>query len=232
MPTSCTRRCLDAAVVATVALTIAAAALAQAPGASAGGKRPSRQPEKGARPVVKMPPLLKPMFVDKALFKPDKWWEYEEPEEERPRAFSVEQKGKVAIGGRLEQNRGCLVRYRVATCDSPEKAHQYLKAVTPEAPGPPTERRVARKLKEGDEGVEVTSRRIGPKGEVVEFGRERVVRYGRYVVMVYSRSDMKAFGPVPPSGERRWMADAVYDAVVRAVSARWAKYPSLLAGVK
>jgi hypothetical protein len=220
LPTAC----------ALVLLVVAAGA--QTPGKEPPAGAASAAPAKGARPTVRMPPLLRPMFVDKSLFKPDKWWEYEEPEEERPRAYSVEQEGKVEIGGRLSQNRGCIVRYRVAMCETPGKAHALFQALLPKPPVPVSVRRSLRTLRYGDEGEEITSRLIGEKGVTLEFGRESVVRFGRYVVTVYSRSDMKAFGPAPASGERRWMADAVYDAVVRAVMSRWARYPSLLAGVK
>jgi hypothetical protein len=70
---------------------------------------------------------------------------------------------------------------------------------------------------------------VDDHGKILESGQETFARYGKYVVYVSSKSDMRALGPRPKTGERRWMSEPVHDRVVAVAFARWTRYKALLA---
>lgn len=175
---------------------------------------------------------LKPMFLDKGLFQADKWWKYEEADDDRPFAHSVEQQGSVGFGAPLEEKHGAFVRYRVLQMENAEKAHQSYGKIAAVKQTPANIQRKVRPLKNGEEGIEVRDEVKDNKGVVVRQTRAAFIRFDRYIVIVESRADMRAFGSRPRSGQRKWMSDPVFDKVLQATLERWSNYRVLLADVK
>jgi hypothetical protein len=174
-------------------------------------------------------PQLKPMFLDKKLFMPDKWWKYEEADDDRPPAFSVEQTSSVSLGGRALVDHGAQVQYRVRQFPTPAIAHLVLQHMVDASRRPRNVKRTQTGLRQGDEAVHVTTKLVDDRGKMVEFGQETIARYGKFLVYVTSKSDLRALGLRPKSGERRWMSEPIHERVVAAVFARWTRYRTLLA---
>jgi len=174
-------------------------------------------------------PQLKPMFLEKSLIAPEKWWKYEEDDDDRPARFSVEQTGTVSLGGSSLIDHGAQLQYRVRQYPTAAIAHNALQKMVSDSRRPHNLKRTVTPLRDGDEAVEVTAKLVPDGRTVVEFSKDTLARYGNYVVQVYSRSDLRALGPRPKIGERRWMSEPVHDRVVAAVFARWSHYKTLLA---
>jgi len=174
-------------------------------------------------------PQLKPMFIDKKLFMPDKWWKYEEADEDRVPAFSVEQTGTVSLAGHSLFDHGAQVQYRVRQFATPKIAHLVLQSLVNSSRRPRNVKRTETRLHQGDESIDVKTLLVDDHGKILESGQETFARYGKYVVYVSSKSDMRALGPRPKTGERRWMSEPVHDRVVAVAFARWTRYKALLA---
>ena len=182
-------------------------------------------------PPVKVPQLT-PMYLDKKIFTPDHWWEYEEAEDELSSDFSVEQHGMAKFGSRTMLGRGAAVAYKVLTCPSDQAAHQAFVHFSQQGPPTPNVRRTARSLHHGDESLDRIYIQVEPSGKPHEIRRESYLRFGRYVILLSSWSDIRAFGPRPSRGERPWMSEPVYQQVYQEVLSRWTHYRTLLASAK
>lgn len=172
-------------------------------------------------------PQLKPMFISEKLFTPDKHWEYEEYEPEVPHVYAVGQTGKVSIGGEQILNRGALVQYLVSEFPNREIAHTKFQHAFLQTENTNVVRRLTRPVPVGDEAVETIETDYHGT-EPLRFMRVTVARYGRCVVRVIGRSDMRAFGPRPRHGERPWLSEPVYTKVLEQVLGRWKNYRSLI----
>lgn len=232
-------------IVRTVCLAMGLSVVSVAIRSAAQTKKPSLQkaPEvdsSGLPKTIRTPSVpkgarqLRPMFLDKKLFTPNKFWEYEEADYDRPFGSSVEQVTTVSLGGRLTPNRGARVSYFAYTYPGVAAAHRaFLSYSASQSP----QRNVARKVKSltvtgGDEGCDIVENVVDDSQKPVRFHRQTFLRYGRYVVEITSSADLRALGPRPAQGERRWMCEPVHDGVFAAATARWARHKALLAHVK
>ncbi len=180
----------------------------------------------------KSPPQLKPMFLDKKVFTPDDRWHYEEADDDRAFGSSVEQVTGISFGSPQEPSHGAFVKYYVFTLASPEKAHGMYLKLLPKNPVPANVKRTTRGWAKADEGSEITEALLDPKGVAQQQDRIAVARYGRYVVQLLGNSDMRAPGPRPQTGERKWLSEPVFENTLQALKTRWANYKTLLAAYK
>ncbi len=175
---------------------------------------------------------LKAMYLDKSLFTPDKWWKYEEADDDRPYAHAVEQGSAVAFGAPLEEKHGAFIRYTVMMLDSAGKAHEtFLKMSTPRKVVENV-RLTVRPLRKGNESAEIITNIRDSKGAPQQHLSSAYMRFDRYLVVIDSRADMRAIGARPNSGDRKWMSEPVYNSILQAAADRWSKYKILLAKQK
>ena len=231
---------ISVALLCTVLLPMAQTVQAQTSGNQAAPKPGAVLPSGAVQPpmpqakpnVAKMPkgaPQLKAMYIDSALFHPDKWWLYESYDDDRPPLYAVEEQGKMLVGEKSVISHSALVTYHVLLSRTPQEAHAQMAGMLARTRRSRNQKRTEKLLHQGDEGVEVASKLIADNNAVVDSGKETFVRYGRYLVHISGRSDLRAFGPRPKIGERRWMYEPVYDNVRAAALKRWTNYKTLLA---
>ncbi len=204
------------------------------------GAQEKPTPKTPVPPAAKPPPVivprqhvkgtvqLHPMYLDKKIFTPDKWWGYEEADDDRPEEFSVQQEGNVSLGGRYEANHGAQVKYVVRMFSDANQAHQFFdkslnKTKTVKLATP----LVFSRIQKGDEGFTVDNSRMND-GKKIAFARSTMIRYDKYLVTLNANSNMRALGPRPAHGERKWLAEAVYDTVLKAALVKWTAYKTLL----
>ena len=218
-----------------IALPLSAVTLYAAPARSASQDKEATKDHIEPKKEPKLPEgskQLKPMFLDKTLFIPDKWWKYEEADDDRPFSHSVEQMGSVAIGATLEEKHGAFVRYRVTKFVSVEEARKAFVTMSKIKKVVSNVSQKSRPLHKGNEGVENKLLIRDLKGSPQEQFCYSYIRFDQYLVQVDSRSDMRALGPRPSTGNRKWMSEPVYESVMQAAMDRWAKYKVLLAKSK
>ena len=200
-----------------------------------------QQPERKPTPVQEKPvkegkagvpegvPELKHMLISKALFTPDKWWQYEGPEEELPNENSVDQGGTISLGGRLIVNHGACVKYLAKPFPSEKEAHAYFLTLVPAGHLAACVHQTIKRTKNGNESFELVQTTVGPEGVATEIVRKTYARYGTFVLEIGGNSDMKAMGPRPANGERKWLCEPVYEKVRAAALARWNHYKTTVA---
>lgn len=176
--------------------------------------------------------LLKPMFLDKSLFIPAKNWKYEEADDDRPFAHSVDQTGSVAFGAPIEEKHGAFVQYKVTAFKSTAEAHQVYQRLSQVKKVVANITQKSRSLHKGNESIEITRVINDLKGTPQEYSNDSYIRYDKYLVHIESRSDMRSLGPRPASGSRKWMSEPVFEKVYTAAMDKWAKYKILLAESK
>lgn len=170
---------------------------------------------------------LKPMYLPHKIFQPDKWWVYEGADDDRPDAYAVEQSGTVTLGGRVTLNHGAVVKYLVNTYADEKQAHAAFLQFAPKKIALRNIHREIHALKQGNEGADSVET-IYENGQELKILRQTFVRYGKYVVEIGGKSDMRAFGERPASGQRPWMSDPVYRQAREAALAKWSAYRTLL----
>ena len=229
------------AVISTILLLITLTAQAQKPDNKSVPKSSTDLPSGpvsqapipgGPKTVAKLPkgvPQLKAMYIDSALFHPDKWWIYESFDDDRPPQYAVEEQGKMVVGEKSVISHSALVTYHVLLSRTSQEAHARMISMIDRTKRSRNQKRTEKILPLGDEGMEIGMQLISDKNVVEDSGRETFVRYGRYLVHIFGRSDLRAFGPRPQTGERRGMDEPVYDRVQAAALKRWTNYKTLLA---
>jgi hypothetical protein len=199
----------------------------QQPRAEAGKSPAHAKPAPSVMP--KGPAQLKPMYLGRSLFTPNKWWKYEGADEDRPAAYSVEQYGTVSIGGDFEPKHGAQVKYLVAVFADANKAHNFFLQRKTWRPAGKAVHRIVAQPHLGDEAFSLRDYFV-VHGKGQGLARMDTVRFGRYVVMVDSTANMRDFVPKPKRGERPWLNENTHQRVLDAAVARWAHYRAILGG--
>jgi hypothetical protein len=169
------------------------------------------------------------MSLDTKLFTPDKWWSYEGADEDRPTANSVQQETKVSLGGRFEVNHGAQVLYTVREFPDAKKAHGYVLESQKRITKPIKHGKLAlKRLHNGSEGVSLVLTMMANESTPVSVERRSIVRFDKYVVLIDANANMKAIGPRPKQGARRWLSEPVYDKVFSAAMEKWSNYKALI----
>ncbi len=177
---------------------------------------------------IKQQPEIKALMVSKSLFTPNKWWKYEGTNDDLPRAYAMEQYGRVSLGGRFIISKGALVSYRVLEFQNADQAHQRFLSLCMLTPARNV--RISwTKIPDGQEGKQYRRITLNDSGKPVTMMEGAIMRYGRFVISVAGRSDLRAFGPKPESGERKWMCEPVYENVLQAVRTKWRGSKTILA---
>lgn len=177
---------------------------------------------------IKQQPEIKALMVSKSLFTPNKWWQYEGINDDLPRAYAVEQYGRVSLGSRFTLGQGAFVSYRVLECQNAKLAHERFLSLC--ALNPAKNVRISwTKVPDGQEGRQYRRYTLNSSLKPVGMMEGAIMRYGRFVIAVTGRSNLRAFGPKPKIGERKWMCEPVYENVLQSVRAKWKGSKTILA---